>query len=228
MMLKTDRNHRWATTDYAAEGMRGEVWLSIDVCPDKNNWMRIEKYSSVVSLKYLDNKSKVLWCAGGCGNQAMPVTTDQQRILEPWGRVWKTPHSIVLRAKTSWRSLYSCLRDTRLEEQLSNRLMRLEVDTNADLSNFDETFHYIETKSRKLLEFGTETVIWIFSKHQKTMVFKNPNVWTGFSWNETIEISEIPSKRYNPDFLPGPSSLPIINLVISAGFLILTTLGAAT
>ncbi len=64
----------------------------------------------------------------------------------------------------------------------------IEVDTNADLTNFDETFHYIETKSRKLLEFGTETVIWIFSKHQKTMVFKNPNIWTGFSWNETIEL----------------------------------------
>ncbi len=56
------------------------------------------------------------------------------------------------------------------EIQLAPKIV-IEVDVQADMANFVETFDYIETKTSKLLEFGVEKVFWVLSQNKKVMIF---------------------------------------------------------
>lgn len=42
-------------------------------------------------------------------------------------------------------------------------LVAIEIDNRIETTEFDES-HYVYEKTRKLLEWGTEKVIWVFSK----------------------------------------------------------------
>lgn len=65
----------------------------------------------------------------------------------------------------------------------------IEVDIEVELKNETE-LDYIFRKADRLLHFGTEKVIWIFSKIQKIFVFENnqePVIW---GWNKNIDVLE--------------------------------------
>jgi len=66
----------------------------------------------------------------------------------------------------------------------------IEVDTKADLQNFDDAMDYYHLKTEKLLDFGVEKVIWITSKSKKVMVATSRTDWRIFSWKKEIEIVE--------------------------------------
>jgi hypothetical protein len=63
----------------------------------------------------------------------------------------------------------------------------VEVDTNADLSEINFN-HYMLKKTERLLNFGVEKIIWIFSEYQKVM-FARPNQdWITRDWDKAIDI----------------------------------------
>ncbi|MEY4902856.1 MAG: hypothetical protein RLZZ292_671 [Bacteroidota bacterium] len=65
----------------------------------------------------------------------------------------------------------------------------IEIDVNIDLSDMNE-MDYILAKTKKLLAFDVEKVIWILSNSQKVFV-ATPNVpWLIYDWNADIEIMD--------------------------------------
>jgi len=64
----------------------------------------------------------------------------------------------------------------------------IEVDTKADLNNFDSAMDYFKRKTEKLFEFGVERVIWILSNNQQVMVATPNQNWIIMNWNNDIEI----------------------------------------
>lgn len=63
----------------------------------------------------------------------------------------------------------------------------IEVDIRIDLSD-EKDFDYTFTKTNKLLEFGTEKVIWIFTKTQKVVIAMKDEDWIIRDWNKDIEL----------------------------------------
>jgi hypothetical protein len=64
----------------------------------------------------------------------------------------------------------------------------IEIDTKADLSDFDHFMDYFFVKTNKIFEFGTEKVIWILSKNKKTIFAKPHEKWIIAEWTDEIEI----------------------------------------
>lgn len=66
-------------------------------------------------------------------------------------------------------------------------LISIEVDI--DIALEDLTAHsYINLKTRKLLDFGTEKVIWFLTESKKVMVATHDDGWQSFDWNYDVEI----------------------------------------
>jgi len=63
----------------------------------------------------------------------------------------------------------------------------LEIDIRIDLSD-EKDFDYTFTKTNKLLEFGTEKVIWIFTKTQKVVIATKDEDWIVRDWNKDVEL----------------------------------------
>jgi Uma2 family endonuclease len=66
----------------------------------------------------------------------------------------------------------------------------IEVDTKAELSTTDKLLNYTMRKTQKLLDFGVERVIWIFTQDQRILVAdrQQPDNWQLVSWNQEILI----------------------------------------
>lgn len=65
----------------------------------------------------------------------------------------------------------------------------IEVDTKADLKNYDNEEHYYREKTQQLLDFGVEKVIWIYTKNpRKILVAENGKDWLLKNWNKDVEI----------------------------------------
>jgi Uma2 family endonuclease len=66
----------------------------------------------------------------------------------------------------------------------------IEVDTKADLVTSDKLLNYTMRKTQKLLDFGVERVIWIFTQDQRILVAdkQQPDNWNLVSWNQDILI----------------------------------------
>ncbi|HEV7380592.1 MAG TPA: Uma2 family endonuclease [Dyadobacter sp.] len=62
-----------------------------------------------------------------------------------------------------------------------------EVDSKIDISK-DKDLDYINIKTQKLLNFGVEKVIWIFTESQKVMVAEQKKDWLTKDWNQDIEL----------------------------------------
>jgi Uma2 family endonuclease len=63
----------------------------------------------------------------------------------------------------------------------------IEVDIEVDLQKETE-FDYVFRKSARLMEFGTEKIVWIFSRIRKVFIF-NPNQEPIIvSWDKDIEV----------------------------------------
>lgn len=64
----------------------------------------------------------------------------------------------------------------------------IEVDIRAAVEDLGET-GYINLKTRKLLDFGAEKVIWILSEIQQIIVAeKGAKNWLWMDWNESVEL----------------------------------------
>ncbi|MCU0326855.1 MAG: Uma2 family endonuclease [Spirosomaceae bacterium] len=65
----------------------------------------------------------------------------------------------------------------------------IEIDTKADLKNYDNEEHYYREKTQQLLDFGVEKVIWIYTKNpRKILVAENGKDWLLKNWNKDVEI----------------------------------------
>ncbi len=64
----------------------------------------------------------------------------------------------------------------------------VEIDTKADLSSFQNPFDYFPTKTRKLLNYGVEEVIWIFSRSKIVWVARQDEDWRMSDWHKEIMI----------------------------------------
>jgi hypothetical protein len=66
----------------------------------------------------------------------------------------------------------------------------IEVDIKAEISSFqNEETNYILQKSQKMLDFGTEKVVWILTDSQKVFVIdKNETRWYVVNWSENIPL----------------------------------------
>jgi Uma2 family endonuclease len=68
----------------------------------------------------------------------------------------------------------------------------IEVDIKADLKEFDNSAtNYIVQKSQKLLDFGTERVLWILTDTKKTFIMEKGNpTSTIVDWSEDVLVME--------------------------------------
>ncbi len=63
----------------------------------------------------------------------------------------------------------------------------IEVDTNIDYSE-EGAFDYVHLKTQKLLDFGVQRIIWIFTRSRKVMVAEPEQDWRTKDWNQDIEL----------------------------------------
>ncbi len=83
----------------------------------------------------------------------------------------------------------------------------IEVDIRAAVEDLGET-GYISLKTRKLLDFGAEKVIWILSEIQQVIIAeKDAKNWLWMDWNEPVEL--LPGIQVNiGDYLHEEGILP--------------------
>jgi Uma2 family endonuclease len=81
--------------------------------------------------------------------------------------------------------------------------LAIEVDTKASMVSFNDPADYYHKKTQKLLDFGVEMVIWIFSESKKVMSANAGEDWITADWHKEINLlngvminlSEILKKR---------------------------------
>ena len=66
--------------------------------------------------------------------------------------------------------------------------MAIKIDVKADVSKVAD-FNYVNRKTKKLLDFGSDKVIWIFSSSQQVMVAeRNADAWLTMDWHRDLEL----------------------------------------
>ena len=63
----------------------------------------------------------------------------------------------------------------------------IEIDTKADFTNISPA-DYFNIKTQKLLDFGVQKVIWIYTTSEKIMVATADSSWKTMDWNSNIEV----------------------------------------
>ena len=66
-------------------------------------------------------------------------------------------------------------------------LVHIEVDVMADTEDSSD-FEYLQTKIDKLLDFGTDKIIWIFSASKKVLVVTQEKTWHWYGLSETVNL----------------------------------------
>ncbi len=67
-------------------------------------------------------------------------------------------------------------------------IMAVEIDVKADISKVAD-FNYVNRKTKKLLDFGSEKVIWIFTSSQQVMLAEqNADAWLTMDWHRDLEL----------------------------------------
>jgi hypothetical protein len=66
-------------------------------------------------------------------------------------------------------------------------VIEVDIDISLDHTGFENIESYYFKKTHKLLEYGTQKVIWIFTESQKILVATNEN-WSIFDFKETIQV----------------------------------------
>lgn len=66
----------------------------------------------------------------------------------------------------------------------------VEIDVKADISKVAD-FTYVNRKTRKLLDFGSEKVIWVFTSTQQVMVAeRNADAWLTMDWHHNLKLTD--------------------------------------
>lgn len=68
--------------------------------------------------------------------------------------------------------------------------IHIEVDISADFFNDLDSNLYLQKKINKLIDFGTQKIIWIFSATKQVLVVTNKEEWHWADWNKSIELLE--------------------------------------
>ena len=66
-------------------------------------------------------------------------------------------------------------------------LIDIEVDVEIDNGTFSD-FEYIQKKTKKLLDFGTQKVIWILTKSKTIIVAEPDRDWLMIDWAKDVEV----------------------------------------
>lgn len=106
----------------------------------------------------------------------------------------------ILFKKKSWRAadlgIIEHDKVKSLLKELNNEYIKtppkivIEIDTKADLSEFDNSFGYYQKKTKELLDFGVERVIWIYTDTQTVMLAEQGQPWQLQDWTESFEVLE--------------------------------------
>lgn len=78
----------------------------------------------------------------------------------------------------------------------------IEVDTKADFTRFSSDFDYYQKKTTRLIRFGVERVIWIFTETRKVWVAEPDKDWILRDWSQPVEV--MPDCRFTLDELMPP------------------------
>ena len=63
----------------------------------------------------------------------------------------------------------------------------IEVDTEIDFDTISEN-EYIQLKTKKILDFGAEKVLWVFTEGRKVTIATPNTPWITTAWIEDIEV----------------------------------------
>ena len=65
-------------------------------------------------------------------------------------------------------------------------IIDVEIDVKADISRVAD-FNYVNRKTRKLLNFGSDKIIWVFTSSQQVMIAeKNADAWLTMDWHRDL------------------------------------------
>ena len=67
-------------------------------------------------------------------------------------------------------------------------VVEIDVNVESDQENFDAWEDFIIPKINKLHAFGTQKVIWIFTKSKKVVLAEAGKTWQTFNWDEDVEM----------------------------------------
>jgi hypothetical protein len=65
--------------------------------------------------------------------------------------------------------------------------LAIEIDIKADYSDPQDAY-YVQQKTQKLLDFGVEKIVWVFSGTQKIMVATPNENWQIMDWSKDINL----------------------------------------
>lgn len=64
----------------------------------------------------------------------------------------------------------------------------VEVDVKIEADQFPDPKDYISRKSEKMIEFGTERVIWVLTDNRKVMVTDHTREWFVYNWDDIVPV----------------------------------------
>jgi Uma2 family endonuclease len=69
-------------------------------------------------------------------------------------------------------------------------LIALEIGTKASMVSFNNPADYYHKKTQKLLDFGVEKVIWVFTESKKVMTADADQDWITSDWRKEVKLVE--------------------------------------
>ena len=97
-------------------------------------------------------------------------------------------------AHKSWRAADIALIKPELVNEIDNKYLEvppevvIEIDTKADLWSLKNPLSYSQEKTKELLAFGVEKVIWVFTDTEKVLVAENGKKWEISDFEEDITV----------------------------------------
>ncbi|WP_342087200.1 Uma2 family endonuclease [Dyadobacter sp. OTU695] len=64
----------------------------------------------------------------------------------------------------------------------------IEVDVKIEADHFPDENEYMFRKSEKMIEFGTERVIWVLTDDRKIMAIDRSKKWAVYGWEEAVPV----------------------------------------
>jgi Uma2 family endonuclease len=149
----------------------------------------------------LDNPKQFEKCIGSSIYQSLVISTLLRYLFNhlPLQYVALTNELGVLLNKKSWLSADIAICEKAQIEAIpaaSEQTQYLhfapkvviEIDTKADVTDFDSITDYYLKKTDALLDFGVERVVWIFTSAKKVMTATKGSPWLMVEWDVSVEI----------------------------------------
>lgn len=64
----------------------------------------------------------------------------------------------------------------------------IEIDTKADLNEFDDPANYYHRKTEQLLQYGVGKIVWIFTGTRKYLFAEPGQKWSISNWSDDLEL----------------------------------------